>query len=278
MSVVLGLIAALAWGIHDLCVRQVSQGTGIFASIVAVLIAGSVLLLPVSISQWGEAIPPEALRLGLLTGVLFGLAAIAHYKAFSIGPVRLVAPLIGAYPALSVAWAVWQGTPVTALQWLAVLMIIAGVGYVAGSGDEDDANGSPAAAAIWSIAAGVGFALTFAVGQAAAAYGNELALLLPTRLMALATVLAIAMVLRVSVWPGRGQLKILGLMGLLDAIALGCVLSAGGYANPELASVLAAAFGLITVLLAAIFLRERITMRQWSAVLLVFVSITYLAA
>ncbi|WP_235281417.1 DMT family transporter [Thalassobacter sp. 16PALIMAR09] len=277
MAILLGLTAALAWGIHDLCVRQVSQGTGIFASIVAVLIFGTLLVTPMSLWAWDAPRGPNALPLGLASGVLFGLAAIAHYKAFSIGPVRLVAPIIGAYPALSVGWAVYTGTPVSALQLLAVGIIIAGVGYVARAGDNEAARTHPGPAILWSILAGTGFAATFAVGQAATAEGGELALLAPTRIAALIVVLAIAAMGRVPILPGWTQIRILAAMGALDALALGAVISAGGVSNPELASVLAATFGLITVVLAALFLREPMMRRHWTAVALVFAAIAYLA-
>ena len=278
MSILLGFVAALAWGIHDLCVRQVSKGTGIFASIVTVLTLGCIPVIPVSAFTWSADISRGSLELSVIAGVLFGLAAIAHYKAFSIGPVRLVAPIIGAYPALSVGWAMATGTPVTLFQWAAVALIIAGIGYVAGSGDEGESDGSAASAIFWSVLAGSGFALTFAVGQAATAEGFELALQAPTRVAALVTVLAIALIGRVNFWPGRSQIWILAAMGALDAVALGSVISAGRFANPELASVVAATFGLITILLAAIFLRERVKPLQWIAVLIVFGAIAYLAA
>ena len=277
MSVILGLIAALAWGIHDLCVRKVSEGTGIFASLVTVLVFGSILVAPASFAAWNESVSNDVLYTTFLAGLLFGLAAIAHYKAFSIGPVRLVAPIIGAYPALSVAWAVWQGTPVSLFQWMAVFLIIAGVGYVAGSSDDSEQQTNPMEAIFWSVLAGTGFAFTFAVGQAAAAQGDEVALLFPTRVAALITVVAIALLLRVKIWPGRGQLAILGAMGGLDAVALSAVLSSGSFSHPELASVLAATFGLITVLLATIFLKEKMYPAQWGAVCAVFASICYLA-
>ena len=61
MSLTLGLIAALAWGIHDLCVRHVSQTTGIFASIVTVLAFGCLLVGPVSLFAWGEEMGANAL-------------------------------------------------------------------------------------------------------------------------------------------------------------------------------------------------------------------------
>lgn len=276
MAVALGLTAAMAWGIHDLCVRKVSQGIGIFSALLTVLAVGCVLTVPLGLVTGGWPDRSGALWLSLLSGVIFGLAGIALYKAFAIGPVRLVAPIIGAYPVLSIGWAIFSGREITGWQLAAVAVIGAGVGYVAASADESEIDDGRRAAVLWSIAAGTGFAATFALGQAAASGGGELALLGPTRLAALVTVLGVALALRRPIWPGSGQVAVLALMGALDAIALSAVISAGGTEFPEFASVGASTFGLLTVVLAAIFLGERLNVRQWVAVVIVFAAIGYL--
>jgi drug/metabolite transporter (DMT)-like permease len=174
-----------------------------------------------------------------------------------------------------VGWAMLTGTPISVLQWMAVGLVIAGVGYVAVSDDKDADWKDPKLAILWSIAAGTGFAITFAVGQAAVAQGGELALMAPTRFAALIVVVAIAIILNIN-WRAQNGLLILALMGVLDTIALGSVISAGGMKSPEFAAVAASTFGLITVVLAAIFLREKMTKRQMAAVAAVFVAIAYL--
>ena len=272
-----GLIAALAWGIHDFCVRQVSQSTGIFASVFAVLFFGCLITLPISGFAWDTALGAREFSLAVAGGISYGIGALALYKAFSIGPIRLVAPIIGAYPILSIAWAVFQGQPITPLQWIATFLVVLGVGYVAASSDQDPLISNQREAVLWSLLAGPGFAVTFALGQAASANGGELALIGPTRFVALLTVVIIGLALRAPLWPKRGQFHILALMGVLDAFALGVVISAGRMNNPEFASVSASTFGLITVVLAAIFLKERMSMLQWFAVFLVFGSIATLA-
>ncbi|MCT4555256.1 MAG: DMT family transporter [Pelagimonas sp.] len=276
LSLGLGMIAALAWGVHDLCVRHVSQNRGIIAPLTGVMVFGAMLVAPVSLSA---EIRPDgtALRIALAAGVLYGLAGYALYLAFSIGPVRLVAPVIGAYPVLSVAWAGMTGQAASIDQWLAVLLIIAGVGFVVGRSDESaESKGGRLRAVLWSVAAAAGFAATFATGQAAASGGAEVALLLPTRLAALATVLVLAAVLRQSPIPPLRVVPVLMLMGVLDALALAMVLVAGGVPRPEFASVAASAFGLVTVVLAALVLRERMGAAQWGAVCMVFAAIGYL--
>ncbi len=276
LSLGLGVVAAFAWGIHDLCVRYVSQSTGIMAPLAAVMVFGTLMVAPLGLTA---PIRPDgaALSLALMAGVFYGLAGYALYRAFAIGPVRLVAPIIGSYPVLSVAWAGFSGQPASVDQWLAVLLIVTGVGFVVGRSDDgQDIQTARVPAVLWSLAAAAGFAATFAAGQAAASGGAEVALLLPTRVAALITIFALAILLRQSPFPSLGTVPVLVLMGALDALALGMIILAGAMPNPEFASVAASAFGLITVVLAAVILRERISRIQWGTVCAVFASIAYL--
>jgi drug/metabolite transporter (DMT)-like permease len=276
-SIIFGLIAALAWGVHDFCVRYVSQNTGIFPAFMTVMVTGTLLCLPFTLiyGDW-ISLTPHTTRLAIYSGLVFGAAGLALYRAFSIGPVRLVAPIISTYPVLSVAWAGFQGSHISVGQWTAVFAIIVGVGAVATLSDTDESNRVKPAAIFWSVFSSAGFAITFALGQAASRNGAELPVILLSHLAGVLSIFVIAFVLRAPLSPNRRQIPLLALMGALDTLALGVVLAAGTTPNPELASVVASVFGLITVLLAWIFLRERMTWPQWSGVLAVFAGIVYL--
>ena len=78
--------------------------------------------------------------------------------------------------------------------------------------------------------------------------------------------------------PDRSILPLLCLLGLLDAGALGLVTAAGSLPHPEFAAVAASLFGMLTVILARVVLKEPMTMPQWCAVAVVFCGIGYLAA
>ncbi|KGM86392.1 putative membrane protein [Roseovarius mucosus DSM 17069] len=275
-ALILGLVAALAWGTHDVCVRYVSQNNGIFAPLVWVLAFGLMIVTPISAYAGLHAPQGGDIGLAVLAGVFFGIGGTALYRAFSIGPVRLVAPVIGAYPILSVGWASLNGAPTTPLEWIMVGLIICGVAYIAQSDaghDTAEAPASPLPAIGWSLLAAAGFALTFAIGHQATATGGELLLLAPTRAAALAVVLGFALALRAPLALSRRHAPLLLLMGTLDALAIGCVIGAGQTARPEFAAIGASTFGVITVLFAAIFLRERLRGTQWLAVLGVFTAI-----
>lgn len=278
-ALTLGLIAALCWGLHDICVRRVSQNTPLMASLLAVLIAGSVLQSAIMAST-GAFAPVRGAALGYatLSGVFFLIASLGLYGAFQRGPVKLVAPIIASYPILSVGWAVLNGTPVALGQWLAVLLIIAGVSIVAALSANDAETAPPKGRTIvYALVAATGFAGTFAMGQLAASLAEDLPVILITRVVAIIGLVALMFAKSLPFWPGRRALPVLAVMGALDGIALISVLSAGGLPNAQYASVASSIFGLLTVVMAWAFLKERMTGAQWGGVALSFAGIGYLA-
>ena len=65
-------------------------------------------------------------------------------------------------------------------------------------------------------------------------------------------------------------------MGALDAVALAVVIYAGTQTFSTFASVTASIFGLVTIILAWAFLKEKVSPKQWMGVFLVFLSIIFL--
>jgi drug/metabolite transporter (DMT)-like permease len=278
-ALTLGLIAAVMWGFHDVCVRFVSQKTPLMASLLTVLVIGTVFHLGVMGVQQ-SALVPKASVLGIstLSGVFFLAASLGLYGAFQRGPVKLVSPIIASYPILSIAWAAWNGVSISAPQLGAVVLIILGVSLVAALSDDSDGDVPPMGKTIaYSILASVGFAGTFALGQMASAQAGELPVTLVTRLVAIALLLIGILALRLPVWPGRAALPVLSLMGVADGIALLMINSAGHLPDAQYAAVASSMFGLLTIVFAWIFLKERLSTVQWLGCLIAFAGIGYLA-
>ncbi|MDU9006012.1 DMT family transporter [Sedimentitalea todarodis] len=277
MSLLLGLIAACAWALHDICVRGVSQKTRILPALLTVLVAGTVMLLPVTAYQGGYAeMTDGSFALAAVSGVVFGLASLSLYGAFRIGPVRLVAPVIGAYPVVSVGWAAVSGASISVWQWLAVIVVVLGVALVAALSDSEETHGETMRAVMLSVIAGAGFAITFAASQAAVRHGAEMPVILSSRVFAAATIGAILILRREAWYFDRTVLLLLLAMACLDATALASVTSAGTFPHPEFASVASSLFGLLTVVLAWLILKEPMSRAQWGAVVMVFCGIGYL--
>jgi drug/metabolite transporter (DMT)-like permease len=278
LSLTLGMIAALAWGVHDICVRYVSQRGGVLPALATVMVGGSVFLLPITgvFGNWA-GMTIASYGYSILSGVFYLIGAVGLYNAFSIGPVRLVAPIMGAYPILSIGWAAMMGQSVPWDQWIAVGAVIFGVAVVSFLSDSEESGGSQKAAIGWALLGAGGFALAFAVGHIATQAGSELPVVLVTRLAAALGAVVLLLASKGAKLPERSAWPLLVLMGLLDAIALGIVIASGNLYRPEFAAVAASTFGMITIILAWLFLKERMTTPQWIGVAISFAGIGYLA-
>lgn len=278
-ALTLGLIAAFCWGLHDICVRKVSQNTPLMASLLMVLVAGTVLQVVImAYSGSFTAVSGTAGGYAALSGVFFLIASLGLYGAFQRGPVKLVAPIIASYPILSVAWAVLSGTPISLPEWLAVTGIIIGVSVVAILSDHSNDETPPIGRTIcYALVAAVGFAGTFAIGQLATGMADDLPIILLTRVVSILLLVPLMIWRGLPFWPGRTALPVLVMMGSLDGIALISVLSAGGLPDAQYASVASSVFGLLTIVMAWAFLKERMTIAQWGGVALTFAGIGYLA-
>lgn len=274
ITLCLGICAALAWGLHDFCVRSVSQSSGIFASLLTVLASGIVILTCVAVvTSTPTGMSALYYQLSIASGLCFAVAAVALYIAFSIGPVRLVAPIICAYPILSVGWSAATGTAVSVTQWIAVLTILIGVSGVAILSDNSQKGPDQNKAVIWATTSAAMFAATFGFGQSAVAAGDEALSMLITRTVAFSTVLTMGFVGHQQVKPTKAQLPLLIGMGGLDTLALGCVSLAGLWPHSEYATVTSSIFGMVTIILAWAFLKEPMTRAHWICVSLTFLGI-----
>ncbi len=278
-ALALGMVAALCWGFQDICIRFFSQRTPVSACIFTVLMSGLVFQSIVTLSTGTlQALPAEGVWYALAAGFCFVPATFGLFYAFQRGPVRLVAPTVASYPILSLIWAASQGTPISITQLAAVICIITGVGSVAALSDKSDDN-TPGKG-ITILLAGMsaaGFAATFALGQRAAEVSHEHPSTLLARVFAIALITAIFLVLGKKLWPGKAALPWLIAMGIADGLALLCVVSAGNLPNAHFAAVSSSLFGLMTILLAWVVLKEPMTLAQWAGCFLAFAGIGYLA-
>lgn len=275
----LGLIAALCWGFHDICVRFLSRNTPISACIITVLTTGLVFHLGVmGIRSGFTPLTSQTVWMSALAGLFFVIATYGLYHAFERGPVRLVAPIIAGYPIISVGLAAVQGAPLSLAQLVAVLAIVVGVAIVAALSDTSVDDAPPKGPTIlYATISAIGFAGTFALGQHAAELSGELPTTLVTRVVAVVVTVAILVLAKQPFWAGKRALPILITMGIADGVALLAVLKAGTLPNAEFAAVASSMFGLLTILLAWVLLRERMTGAQWVGCLIAFVGVGYLA-
>jgi drug/metabolite transporter (DMT)-like permease len=277
-SLLLGLTAALVWGLHDFTVRRVSSTAAAAALYVMVLGFGLLWILPfAAVSPGWSAFTPGLTGFTVLAGLVYAFGVYALYRAFAIGPVRLVAPICGAYPLLSVGLALVQGQPISGLVWLAATAVVAGVALVA-RGEDSDTAGSRGAAIAWSVTAAFGFFASFGMLHAATEASAALPVALIARIAGFLGILALVLWQGVDVRPALPIWPTLAMMAALDLGGMFAVTAAGAFDRPEFASVTSSCFGLVTVLLAWRFLREPVRPVQWGGIAMAFAGVAVLSS
>jgi drug/metabolite transporter (DMT)-like permease len=267
---------------HDLLVRKIGQEAPILPMMLSVLAAGTVaLVLPTAlIAEWQMMTGP-AYGFSAAAGLAYVLGMGGLYRALSLAPVRIVAPILGSFPMISLGFAAIGGKAVSGIELAAVLAIVGGITIVALAGRaEEGADHSTrmGEAMLWSVAGTVGFATTFWLAQEGARQGDEMASIAVTRLVALAAVFAIVLAARAPWRAPKGTGRSLAVMGVLDAIAISLVTISGRLPNPEYAAISSSLFGVLTILLAWKILKEAVLPTQWLGIVTVFAGIAALSS
>jgi drug/metabolite transporter (DMT)-like permease len=272
-----GLVGALSWGLHDFLARFPSRKLGPTNTTFLVTATGFVAL-----SLWivvFEGVPDRlawsSAWLAAVAGVFSALATLALFTALTLGPVSIVAPIAGAFPAPALLFAVIGGLRPSLVEWLAMAAVLAGVALVSQSGERHQAAGTIepgklSSVVAFSLLAGVSFAVSLTAGQAAAPVLGSIETAWLARIAALLTVALVYLKPSVK-WqqPGR-WLPFLAFMGCLDILALTTIMAAGHMPNPAVATVVASSFSAVSVVLARIVLKEIIVPIQMIGMALIF--------
>jgi drug/metabolite transporter (DMT)-like permease len=280
----LGTAAALSWGTLDFVSRYPTRAIGHLNTVFATTVAGFALLsLLIWFGGYPVAVDWQALWLVALSGAALALATLWLFSALVIGPISIVSPVVASYPVLSVAWAFLLGSRPSASEWAAMAAVAIGVCIVSAvvSPAERAARVDRAhLARILPLAFGanVAFAVSLTAGQAAAPLFGEVQVAWLAR--PFGALLLIALYLR----PGTAfampvhQWPVLAAMGALDAAGIGLVLAAAAMPKAEIAQVTASCFGVVTVILAWVLLREPIPLARWIGMVMIFAGIAVLSS
>ena len=104
---IFGLLAALGWGLSDLCAAIASRRAGSRQVTVLAQIAGLIgfaVLIVIVRPTWG--LPARDVLLLLGSGTFAGVAYFALYRGLELGPIALVSPIASAFSAVTVLLAV----------------------------------------------------------------------------------------------------------------------------------------------------------------------------
>ncbi|HEV2386880.1 MAG TPA: DMT family transporter [Candidatus Acidoferrales bacterium] len=287
-SLILGLTAAISWGVADFLARFAARQIGAYRSQFFMQAFGFGMLSAfwLASAPAGPApVPGTAWSWAALAGALSASGSYALYRAFETGILAVVAPISAAYPALTVLLSIESGEKIHLARWAGIALVLAGVALAVSSTTE---SGPPASADArrvangavgWAIAAALAFGVMFwllgyrvvpALGGVASVWG--------LRLVGVVGMGAAALPLRQTLrLPGARTLWLLMAMGLLDTAAYLANNFGMQLGHVAVVTVAVSVYAAVTVFLAAAVLREKLTGGQWLGVGLIFAGIVALA-
>jgi drug/metabolite transporter (DMT)-like permease len=289
MGILLGLLTALTWGGADFIARFATRRIGALRAMFYMQFIGFVLLtifLP-WLGGWGHLVDGSGWQpwaWGLLAGGINAFSTLALYRAFEIGKMAVVAPLSASYPALTLLLSLLSGERLTAARTAGIVCVLLGAIVVAGgekAPDAEDTEGvrRSGAGIEWAILAGVGFGFLFwllgthIVPRVGA---TQTVWMIRLTSSALAAILILAGKKPIRL-PRDDTKWLVSTMGFLDTGAFIASNRSMQMEHVAVVSVLGSLYGAVTVALAAIFLRERISRWQVAGIVTIFLGIVLIS-
>jgi drug/metabolite transporter (DMT)-like permease len=256
----LALSGAALWGAGDFLGGLTSRRLSVLAVLAisqAVGLAGIALWIWISSDPYpglSEILPAAAAG---IAGII-GLAAL--YRGLAVGAMGIVAPISAASPLVPLAADVARGMTPALLQWLGIVLVLAGI--VALSREPSGVGGERiAAGAGLAVVAALGFG-GFVVGLDAGSDKSAPWAVVAARSASVAIVLALAVLTSTSIRPEGRFVPALVAIGAFDTGANICVAFATTKGAAGIVAVLSALYPIVTVVPARLVLGERLSLAR----------------
>ena len=278
MTVLLSLFAALSYGLGDFNGGVFAKRGGPWAVSLVTQLSATVIVLVVALVDGGD--PGSAdLAWAVLAGAANGFGTAFLYRGLASGRMGVVAPVSGVGAVLvPVAVGVVTGERPEATVWIGILLAVPAIWLVSREPGTTVAGSAPGRSGlIDGVLAGLGFGALFAaLGQIPEEAGFlPLAL---NQVVAAGVIVVVAMALRQD-WVPRNRWALGGVVsGALGALATGLFQVASHHGYLSVAAVITSLYPAFTVLLAALFLRERVHRTQGAGLALCAVAVVLVAA
>ncbi len=276
MAIALGLFAAAFYGAADFCGGLATRRSSMFAVAILSQAVGFAILLVIIPFFPGHASAADYLW-GLVAGVCGGLGLALLYHALSIGKMGVVSPITAVLAAcMPVVVGIVRGEHLFIAQILGIGAALIAVVLISISTEDGGKLEFATAGVREAILSGVvlgGFYVFLArAGPAAGLYP-----LITARIGSIGFLIGLGLLLRQSLRPARGAVRLIALAGSLDMTAnvLYVLATFAGYLS--IAAVLTSLYPASTVFLARAVLKERLQPIQWAGATLALIGVALIA-
>ncbi|WP_225824108.1 EamA family transporter [Streptomyces naphthomycinicus] len=281
MGETLALASALCFGVTHFANGLVSRrADGITVALYAQL-AGTAVAVPAALWSHSGAGTAGDYWFGTLSGVGTGVGVAFLYRAMSQGQMSVVVPVsdVGAVALPVLVGVAFLGERPAAVAWAGILAAVPALWFVSQApvpGQARESGPSVTAGVPAALVASAGFGVQFLAMAQVGADGG----LWPVVVSRVASVLVIAAVLvryRSPVTMSGPLTAVAGAAGAVGTVAIILYLAATRHQLMAVATVLAALYPAIPVLLALVFLHERLTRRQTAGLVCAAAAIALIA-
>jgi drug/metabolite transporter (DMT)-like permease len=270
LAIACGIGSAAAWGAGDFSGGMASRKGNVMKVVLYSQFLGGLFLLGMAVFS-GESMPPvRHLVYGAVAGVFGNIGLLALYRGLSTGRMGIVAPLSAVLTALvPIGYtAFFTGLP-SVTRFAGFLCFMIAVWLLSSADTGFRMTGREL---LLSCVAGAGFGLFFIFIDKA----NDLAIFWPLVWARVASVVFLSTAIMVAVKPGtpmKGQWGFIVMAGVLDALGNLLFSTAAHLGRLDVSAVLSSLYPAATVLLAWLFLREKLKRRQWMGVGAAFIAL-----
>jgi len=279
MVVLLGILSAFSFGIGDFLARFSSQEVGFKNSLFWMLIVGAIFYI-ILFSIFGSGLNPNSIGLSnsFLSGILIMFGLLCLYRGLQMGPVSIVAPIAAINPLFVFLIRYALGSEPTLLQWMATIVVISGAILVSVSADSHQESlglnkQQIKESVVVSFIASVTLALGLIFSQEATNTLEPLETVIYIRFFSLLGIASILLFSKSKIFITKKAMPILFFQGILETTGYFCLVSAYAFDKVSIAVVISSGFGLVTVVLARLILKEKISKIQGSGIFLTFLGV-----
>jgi drug/metabolite transporter (DMT)-like permease len=269
----LALGASLAWGVGDFFGPVISRSVGVIPVLAWAQVAG-VLGLLIAIGVRGEGPGGWGVLYATAASVGGMLGLFAYYRGMVTGAMSVVAPIAGASAVIPVVFGIATGDSPTTAQIVGVACALAGV--MLASIEHHEGRRRVAAGVGLALLAACGFGFYFPWMHAAGKVDFWWASLV-FRSTAFALVASIVAARRIPIRLSRRNVAIAAGCGLSDTVGHVCFAASSKSGLVSLTAVLASLYPVVTVLLAATLLHERVALLQRAGIALTLAGVVLIS-
>lgn len=260
LATVLALGASVAWGVGDFLGGLKSRTLAPLAVLAVAQPVGLAAMLVVAAIHW-EPWPGESVLLAVPAALLGTLGLVAFYRGMASGSISLVAPIAATGALLPVGFGLATGERPSALQMAGIALAVGGAVVTSYEPGAVAQRPRVAAGVGWALLAAVAFGGYF-IPMHEASEGDFVWATLVFRVASFSLVMAALLAFRPRLTRAPRDLAVIACIGLADTSGNVLFAAAASQGLVSVVSVLASLYPVVTVALARVYLRERVTRVQ----------------